>query len=294
MSKTVAPTLRGSPLGSPRDIAATANSVRGMFDAVAPRYDLLNHLLSFGFDLIWRRATAQALRTNLQRADSIAIDLCCGTGDLAFALTKVSGGRVLGADFSHPMLQRALAKNSRSHRAVYFLEGDSLALPFNDQFADAVTTAFGFRNLASYALGLREMRRVLKPGGVLAILEFSTVHWPVFGPIFRTYFARLLPRIGSSISGVRGAYQYLHDSVARFPGQDELAALMREEGFEKVRYRNFMGGVAALHTGVNPLRENLDAMSSERGNGTVDRTAELRGLGQSEPRKARADVRESG
>lgn len=252
MDKATAPALRGSPLGAPGKIAETAKSVRGMFDAVAPRYDLLNHVLSLGFDLAWRRATAQELRSVLQRPESVAIDLCCGTGDLAFALSKVSKGRVIAADFSHPMLQRALAKKRRSNGRVLFLEGDSLSLPFPGQYADAVATAFGFRNLASYAQGLREMRRVLKPGGVLAILEFSTVRWPLFGPVFRLYFAKLLPRIGSSISGVRGAYQYLHDSVSQFPAQEELAELMREEGFEGVRYRNFMGGVAALHLGKKP------------------------------------------
>ncbi|MGH9432075.1 MAG: bifunctional demethylmenaquinone methyltransferase/2-methoxy-6-polyprenyl-1,4-benzoquinol methylase UbiE [Terriglobia bacterium] len=252
MNKAVPRTLRGSPLGSPETVAETARSVRGMFDAVAPRYDFLNHFLSLGFDLAWRRAAAQELRGALHRPESVALDLCCGTGDLAFALAKVSKGRVLGADFSQPMLQRAVAKNSRGHRAVFFLEGDCLSLPFADGCADAVTTAFGFRNLASYALGLREMRRVLKPEGVVAILEFSTVEWPLFGPVFRAYFAGVLPWIGNSISGVRGAYQYLHDSVKHFPNQEELAALMREERFEGVRYRNFMGGVAALHLGVKP------------------------------------------
>jgi len=256
MNKTVVPSLRGSPLGSPGKIAESAKSVQGMFDAVAPRYDFLNHFLSVGFDLAWRRATAQELRGAIERPESIALDLCCGTGDLAFALCKVSQGRVIGADFSHPMLQRATAKNLRERRPVLFLEGDSLSLPFKDGYADAVTTAFGFRNLASYALGLREMRRVLKPEGVLAILEFSTVRWPWFGAAFRFYFARLLPGIGSSISGVRGAYQYLRDSVKQFPAQEELAALMREEGFEAVKYRNFMGGVAALHLGVKPGIEN--------------------------------------
>ena len=256
MNKIVAPPLRGSPLGSPGKIGESAKSVRSMFDAVAPRYDFLNHLLSVGFDLAWRRAAARQLRGALEKPESIALDLCCGTGDLAFALRKVSKGRVIGADFSHPMLQRATSKNPCGCEPIFFLEGDSLSLPFKDNSADAVTTAFGFRNLASYALGLREMRRVLKPGGALAILEFSTVRWPWFGAAFRFYFARLLPRIGSSISGVRGAYQYLYDSVKQFPSQEELAALMRQEGFETVRYRNFMGGVAALHLGVKPGIEN--------------------------------------
>jgi demethylmenaquinone methyltransferase/2-methoxy-6-polyprenyl-1,4-benzoquinol methylase len=246
----VIPALRGSPLGSPDCTAETARSVRGMFDAVAPRYDFLNHLLSLGFDLVWRRATAFELRRTLQSKDPVVIDLCCGTGDLAFALARILKARVVGADFSHPMLRRALAKNVGREASVNFLESDALSLPLADETADAVAIAFGFRNLANYSLGLREIWRVIKTGGVLAILEFSTVKWRLFGPAFRFYFARVLPRIGSRVSGVHGAYEYLHDSVASFPSQEDLAAMIQEEGFERVQCRNFMGGVAALHWGV--------------------------------------------
>lgn len=249
---------RGSPLGTPDDADSTGRAVRGMFAAVAPRYDFLNHALSLGFDLAWRRATARALQDVLARPASVVADVCCGTGDLAFALARLSRGTVLGADFCHPMLQRALSKLAGAKRrdgagpaqaAVSFIEADTLRLPFPDGSLDAISTAFGFRNLADYARGLEEMRRVLKPRGVVAILEFSRVGWPVLGPLFRFYFRKLLPRIGKLVSGVSGPYQYLPDSVARFPDQEALAALMRDAGLERVRYRNFFAGAAALHLG---------------------------------------------
>lgn len=228
---------------------ATASAVRNMFAAVAPRYDLLNHLLSAGFDIRWRRATVKALDPVLSNPSSVVVDLCCGTGDLALALRKASAGKIMGADFCHPMLQRARGKSARLAKSTVFLEADTLRLPFPDASVDALTIAFGFRNLANYRRGIQEMWRVLRPGGMVAILEFSHVSWPVFGSLFRVYFRRVLPLLGSWISGVRGPYQYLPDSVLRFPDQEGLAGLLREEGFRDVHYRNFTGGVAALHLG---------------------------------------------
>jgi demethylmenaquinone methyltransferase/2-methoxy-6-polyprenyl-1,4-benzoquinol methylase len=216
-----------------------------MFSAVAPRYDFLNHFLSVGRDMAWRKATAKALRHALEREGSKVADLCCGTGDLAFELERYSAGRVFGTDFSHPMVVLARKKARRS--STLFLEADTLALPFPDEFLDLATLAFGFRNLASYVRGLEEIRRVLKPGGVLAILEFSEVRGMLFGPFFRFYFRHLLPRIGSWISGVPGPYQYLHDSVSKFPNQQALTQLLSTEGFQNIRYVNFTGGIAALH-----------------------------------------------
>jgi demethylmenaquinone methyltransferase / 2-methoxy-6-polyprenyl-1,4-benzoquinol methylase len=249
---------KGSPLGSPDQVRETARAVQTMFAQVAPRYDFLNHLLSARFDVWWRRAAAREVRHVLERPGSLAADLCCGTGDLTFALAIFSAGRVLGADFCHPMLRIALRKNARFHgersngtRRVpaHFIEADTLSLPFASGALDLVSAAFGFRNLANYARGLAEMHRVLKPGGTIAILEFNRVQWPVAGPLFRFYFRSVLPFIGTMISGVRGPYQYLPESVERFPDQDQLARQLAECGFEKVRYRNFMGGVAALHVG---------------------------------------------
>ncbi len=243
---------QGSPLGTPDDPASTARAVCSMFAAVAPRYDFLNHFLSLGRDIAWRRATALALRPRLEMPGSIAVDVCCGTGDLALSLARYSAGAVMGADFCHPMLVRGQAKARVAAKAISFLEADTLALPFRDGSLDVVSVAFGFRNLANYRAGLREMLRVLRPGGAVAILEFSRVRWPVFGPVFRFYFHHVLPRLGTWISGVEGPYQYLPESVSLFPDQESLAAALLEAGFSNVNFRNFFGGVAALHLGVKP------------------------------------------
>jgi demethylmenaquinone methyltransferase / 2-methoxy-6-polyprenyl-1,4-benzoquinol methylase len=249
MPKVKPVAFEGTTVGAGVDEQATASAVRTMFAAVAPRYDLLNHLLSVGFDIRWRRATVRALEPVLSQPSSVVVDLCCGTGDLALALRRASSGRVMGTDFCHPMLQRALQKSVHLTQSTIFLEADTLRLPFRDASLDALTIAFGFRNLANYRHGVQEMRRVLRQGGMVAILEFSHVTWPVFGPLFRAYFRRILPRLGQWISGVEGPYQYLPDSVLRFPDQEALADLLRGEGFNGVRYRNFTGGVAALHLG---------------------------------------------
>ncbi len=247
------------PAGEPKTGATTsreepsaAERVRQMFAAIAPRYDFLNHFLSLRRDIAWREATAEALQEVLGRPASIAVDVCCGTGDLTLALARFSAGRVIGADFCRPMVHLARRKAGNHHGAVHFLEADTLALPLRGSSVDAIAVAFGLRNLANAEGGLQEMRRLLKPGGVLAILEFSRVTWPVFGPLFRLYFRHVLPRLGTWISGVHGPYQYLPDSVARFPDQESLAELMRRAGLVNVRYRNFTGGVAALHLGEEP------------------------------------------
>ncbi|HUZ47482.1 MAG TPA: bifunctional demethylmenaquinone methyltransferase/2-methoxy-6-polyprenyl-1,4-benzoquinol methylase UbiE [Terriglobia bacterium] len=247
MSRAERAKVEGTTVGSVGDEQSTAAAVRSMFAAVAPHYDLLNHLLSGGIDVLWRRETAAALKPVLADSSSVVLDLCCGTGDLALTLRRTTAGKVFGTDFCHPMLVRARQKALERRKSVTFLEADSLHLPFGDASVDAVTIAFGFRNLANYRRGLEEMHRVVRPGGMVAILEFSHVEWPVFGPLFRAYFRRVLPAIGSWISGVRGPYQYLPDSVSRFPDQESLAQLLREAGFTNVRYRNFTGGVAALH-----------------------------------------------
>ncbi len=249
MSDPAQRVLGGSPLGSSGDPDSTAGEVREMFAAVAPRYDFLNHFLSLGRDVAWRRATARALRETLAKPGSVAVDVCCGTGDLAGALARVSAGKVMGTDFCRSMLLRAREKFAARSPAAYFLEADTLKLPLADASVDVVSVAFGLRNLADYARGLDEMRRVLRPGGSIAILEFSQVRWPILGPIFHFYFHRILPQLGTWISGVAGPYQYLPDSVSRFPDQESLAAALRQAGFQNVRYRSFSGGIAALHLG---------------------------------------------
>lgn len=217
-----------------------------MFAGIAGRYDLLNHLLSGNTDKRWRRLVVKRLRATLREGARV-LDVACGTGDLALALSDAGQARVIGVDFCRPMLEIAARKADGLKPQILFVEGDALKLPFADESFDAVTIAFGLRNLASVGEGLREMRRVLKPGGQLAVLEFSSPVVPGFRTLFRFYFKRVLPFIGGIISGSRGAYEYLPDSVSRFPDQKRLAALMREAGFVGVEYENLTGGIAALH-----------------------------------------------
>jgi len=220
-----------------------------MFGRIAGRYDLLNHLLSGNFDKRWRRLVARTLRPSLVEG-ARALDVACGTGDLALALASAGAARVVGLDFCRPMLEIARRKAAGESRRLPFVEGDALRLPFADESFDVVTIAFGLRNLAGVEEGLRELLRVLKAGGRVAVLEFSSPAVPGFRALFRFYFMRVLPRVGGLVSGSRGAYEYLPDSVSRFPDQERLAELMREAGFEEVEYRNLTGGIAALHTGT--------------------------------------------
>jgi demethylmenaquinone methyltransferase/2-methoxy-6-polyprenyl-1,4-benzoquinol methylase len=222
--------------------------VREMFAEIAPRYDLLNHLLSASVDKRWRRFAAERLRDVLDDPHALALDLCCGTGDLALELEAQA--RVIGCDFCHPMLLLARDKaRGRNAARLSLAEADALRLPFADASFDAVTIAFGLRNLENVEVGLLEIRRVLKPGGRVAVLEFSRPVVPVFRELFEFYFTRILPRIGAFISGSSGAYTYLPASVRNFPDQKKLAALMQSAGYSGVRYDNLWGGIAALHLG---------------------------------------------
>lgn len=230
-----------------------ARRVREMFAGIASRYDLLNHLLSGNTDKRWRRLVAERLYDVLSSEGARALDVACGTGDLSLALAEKTGARIVGTDFCRPMLEIAARKATATNFSeIPFVEGDALRLPFADSSFNAVTIAFGLRNLSSVEAGLKELRRVLKPRGRAAILEFSTPVLPGFRALFKFYFTRVLPRIGGMISGSRGAYEYLPDSVSRFPDQKRLAAMMREAGFEEVEYKNLTGGIAALHLGTRP------------------------------------------
>jgi demethylmenaquinone methyltransferase / 2-methoxy-6-polyprenyl-1,4-benzoquinol methylase len=236
--------------------ADASRKVRDMFTEIAPRYDFLNHLLSLELDRVWRARTARRLRPILQRRDACVLDLCCGTGDLSFALARSGPAQVIGADFSHAMLLRA---NEKAHPQkleakmpvpMAFSEADALRLPFADASFDLVTTAFGFRNLANYEGGLQEIRRVLKSAGTLAILEFTEPPPGVLGDWYRWYCRTLLPKIGGLLSGNPNAYKYLPASVARFFRPEELASLMKEVGYASVSYELWTLGSVALHTGV--------------------------------------------
>ncbi|MBA2526392.1 MAG: bifunctional demethylmenaquinone methyltransferase/2-methoxy-6-polyprenyl-1,4-benzoquinol methylase UbiE [Pyrinomonadaceae bacterium] len=223
-----------------------------MFADIAGRYDLLNHLLSGHIDKRWRRLVARKLRERIGSTGARILDVACGTGDLSLTLSETAGARVVGTDFCRPMLEIAARKTANREPEIPLIEGDALRLPFRDCSFEAVTIAFGLRNLSGVERGLAELLRVLKPGGYLAILEFSKPVVPGFRLLFNVYFTRILPFLGGLISGSKSAYQYLPDSVTRFPDQKELSSLMREVGLESVEYENLTGGIAALHTGKRP------------------------------------------
>jgi demethylmenaquinone methyltransferase/2-methoxy-6-polyprenyl-1,4-benzoquinol methylase len=215
------------------------DAVRRMFDRIAPVYDAMNRTMTGGLDRRWRRLTAEAV---VQRGDRV-LDACCGTGDLAIA-AREAGGDVTGLDFSDRMLERARRKAPE----LEWVRGDLLALPFPDGSFDAATVGFGVRNVENLERSLTELRRVLRPGGRLGILEITRPRGPL-ALFYRFWFDGVVPLIGKLLPG-GSAYTYLPASVRRFPGPDELASLMRTAGFEEVRFRLLAGGIVALHTGV--------------------------------------------
>jgi demethylmenaquinone methyltransferase/2-methoxy-6-polyprenyl-1,4-benzoquinol methylase len=227
-------------------IDRSASAIRDMFAQVAPRYDLLNHLLSFNIDRYWRAATVKRFTPILERPGAKVLDLCCGTGDLTIALARGSRAHVFGADFCHPMLQAAMRKSGGLN---HWFEADALCVPSADKAFDLVTAAFGFRNLADYDQGLGEIRRILKPGGTAAILEFSKPPNPAVAKLYSAYSRHILPRVGGAISGSREAYSYLPESVTRFPTAEHLATMMHSAGFRDVRFERMTMGIVALHTG---------------------------------------------
>jgi demethylmenaquinone methyltransferase / 2-methoxy-6-polyprenyl-1,4-benzoquinol methylase len=240
--------MSGATPEGARNEQEAARWVRGMFGRVAHRYDLANHLLSFNIDRYWRAHTVNRVRDVLERPGAHVLDICCGTGDLVLALAK-TGRPVLGSDFCHPMLVAARGKIERRRAHAALFESDALRLPLRDGSLDLLTVAFGFRNLANYENGLAEVRRVLRPGGVAAILEFSRPPNRAFAGLYNFYSRRILPFIGGAISGSRDAYTYLPDSVSKFPDGPELAAKMTAAGFHGVEFEYLTGGIVALHLG---------------------------------------------
>ncbi|MBZ5629917.1 MAG: bifunctional demethylmenaquinone methyltransferase/2-methoxy-6-polyprenyl-1,4-benzoquinol methylase UbiE [Acidobacteriia bacterium] len=247
MAEAPKPVLGAAPEGAQNRRQAAA-AVRDMFTSIAPRYDLLNHLLSFNIDRLWWRRAARTFRHILQRPGARALDLCCGTGDMAFALRRVSSSQaeICGADFSHAMLVRAVEKSRGA--SLQWLEADALRLPLPDATFDLVTSAFGFRNLADYDAGLREIFRVLRPGGEVGILDFGDPSG-LIGRLYRVYFKRVLPAIGTVISGVKGPYAYLPASVERFPSPGEMLGRMRAAGFTDLSWTSYTFGIAGLYRG---------------------------------------------
>ncbi len=241
--------LGAAPEGA-QDRQQAAAAVREMFTSIAPRYDLLNHLLSFNVDRLWWRRAARAFRHIVNRDEARVLDVCCGTGDMAFALAKAgSRARIYGADFSHAMLVRARAKSAG--KRLDWMEADALRLPFADVSLNLVTSAFGFRNLADYNAGLREIFRVLRSGGELGILDFGEPKG-LIGKIYRVYFKHVLPAIGTMISGVRGPYAYLPASVARFPAPEEMLERVRAAGFVDESWTPYTFGISGLYRARKP------------------------------------------
>ncbi|MEX2179905.1 MAG: ubiquinone/menaquinone biosynthesis methyltransferase [Gemmatimonadaceae bacterium] len=223
--------------------------VRAMFSDIAPRYDLLNHLLSFNTDKRWRRRAIRALGWEREPA-GLFLDLCAGTLDVAAELSAHPGfaGTIIGADFAEPMLRAGTAKIGG--RPVHAVAADALALPLPDRSAAGAVVAFGARNLADLDAGLAEVHRVLRPGARFVILEFSTPRLRVVRAAYHLYFHHVLPRIGALVSGNWSAYRYLPASVQHFPSAAELSERMRQAGFREVRWESLTLGIAAIHTGV--------------------------------------------
>jgi demethylmenaquinone methyltransferase/2-methoxy-6-polyprenyl-1,4-benzoquinol methylase len=252
------------PVGAQSE-ADAARAVQQMFDSIAPRYDLLNHVLSANVDRLWWWKTARTFKTILADPDAAVLDICCGTGDMTMALLKrrpIGARPVLAADFSRGMLSRGAKKFSRSANrsksdgAPYAvpLEADALHLPLRDASLDLIVTAFGFRNLANYEAGLREFHRVLKPGGRLGILDFAEPGG-LIGKAYAVYFRRVLPTIGRLVggptaAGKAGPYTYLPTSVGNFPPPPEMLAMMRVVGYEDCAWQAYTFGIAGLYTGT--------------------------------------------
>ena len=231
----------------PADRAERSAFVRGMFSAIAPRYDLLNHLLSFNIDRRWRRRAIAMLGWQ-DAPDGVYVDLCAGTLDVAATLARQAGfrGRVIGADFAEPMLRAGGEKISGRVSPVV---ADALDLPLRSDSADGAIVAFGIRNVSDLDASLREVGRVLVTGARFIILEFTTPRNPLMRSLYHFYFHRLLPAIGGLVSGHRTAYRYLPASVAQFPAEEELAARMRAAGFTNVQWSSLSFGIAAIHVG---------------------------------------------
>ncbi len=243
------PAVRGAAPEGAQDVDSASRAVREMFTSIAPRYDLLNHVLSMNIDRVWWNRTARTFSHVLSRPDAQILDLCCGTGDMAFALRRRAGNagpKICGADFSHAMLERASQKASGT--TLRWVEADALKLPFPDASFDLVTSAFGFRNLADYDAGLREIARVLRSGGEAGILDFSEPSG-LMGKAYRIYFKHILPKVGTLISGVRGPYAYLPASVERFPQPEEMLQRMKQAGFTEARWTPYTFAIAGLYRG---------------------------------------------
>src|SRR4051812_12338590 len=237
------PASGAKPAGA-EDETSAAHAVRQMFNSIAPRYDLLNHVLSANIDRLWWRRAARRFRSVLTDPDAAVLDICCGTGDMTIALLKhrpANGRPILAADFARAMLNRGAQKFGG--RGAIALEADALHLPLRSASLDLIISAFGFRNLANYGAGLREFYRVLKPGGQLGILDFSEPGG-LIGKLYAFYFRRVLPPIGRMICGKDGPYNYLPASVGRFPRPDAMVQMIRAAGYTDCAWQSYTFGIA--------------------------------------------------
>lgn len=244
-------TQGAQPAGT-ADQQSAARAVREMFDSIAPHYDFLNHVLSMNIDRLWWWRTARKFRDVLSRPEATILDICCGTGDMTMALLRhrpANGRPMLAADFAHQMLIRGNTKFTG--RNVFALEADALQMPLASASVDLITTAFGFRNLANYRAGLEEFHRVLRPGGQFGILDFGEPGG-LLGRLYAFYFRRVLPAVGSRISGVSGPYAYLPASVHSFPPPSEMLQEMHDAGFRAISWQPYSFGIAGLYCGVKP------------------------------------------
>ncbi len=224
--------------------------VERMFARIASRYDLLNHLLSFNIDRNWRKVLLRKTAPVLQNSEARVLDLCCGTGDVLLDFQAVAKARIYGADFCHPMLTETRRKAVNKGFRALLTEADALALPMAENSFDLIAVSFGFRNLTNYRAGLAELHRVLKPGGQLAILEFSHPPGSFMKVAYGLYSRMVLPLVGAAVSGSREAYDYLPDSIRKFPRAPQLSELMQTAGFAQTEFQLLTGGIAALHIGT--------------------------------------------
>lgn len=235
-------TQSSKPAGAIADPAV----VRSMFDRIVPRYDLMNHLMTFGMDLRWRKLIARRAAAMGDRV----LDVATGTGDVAFDIRTAGASAVVGLDFSPEMIAAAQAKARDRQADVDFLIGNAMALPFPDGSFDACTVSFGLRNMPDYQAAIAEMTRVLRPGGRFICLEMTPYRTPVLGRLFSLYFERIVPLVGGLLSGDITAYRYLPKSVANFPTSTQLVMIMRRAGLTNTHVTMLGGGTVAIHTGV--------------------------------------------
>lgn len=236
--------------GKPREGAIRSGSdIRRMFDRIVPRYDLMNRVMTGGRDAVWRGMVARQAVGACPGGTAVVLDVATGTGDLALAIREAGAAKVIGADFSGEMIRAAGDKARHRGDPSAFLVADALHLPFADATFDACTVAFGLRNMVDYDAALREMTRVLRPGGVFICLEMTPFQRPILGPLFRVYFERVVPLVGGALSGSLSAYRYLPRSVEAFPAAHDLAERMRGIGLEDVQYSLLGFGTVAIHSG---------------------------------------------